>query len=90
MVRVTPMSFSPQTGYIYAQGRAHVGRARRIEDPWIADNRPGGYDRLTLPASTGILAAVDGRTGRIAWKQEFGGGRLGLSGPLTTAGNLML
>jgi quinohemoprotein ethanol dehydrogenase len=89
MVRVTPMSFSPQTGYIYAQGRAHVGRARRIEDPWIADNRPGGYDRLTLPASTGILAAVDGRTGRIAWKQEFGGGRLGLSGPLTTAGNLM-
>ena len=89
MVRVTPMSFSPQTGYIYAQGRAHVGRARRLADPWISDNRPGGYDRLTLPASTGILAAVDGRTGRIAWKHEFPGGRLGLSGPLTTAGNLM-
>jgi len=89
MVRVTPMSFSPQTGYIYAQGRAHVGRARRLADPWISDNRPGGYDRLTLPASTGILAAVDGRTGRIVWKHEFPGGRLGLSGPLTTAGNLM-
>ncbi len=89
MVRVTPMSFSPQTGYIYAQGRAHVGRARRLPDPWISDNRPGGYDRLTLPPSTGILAAVAGRTGRIAWKHEFPGGRLGLSGPLTTAGNLM-
>ena len=89
MVRVTPMSFSPKTGYIYAQGRAHVGRARRFEDPWISDNRPGGYDRLTLPASTGILAAVDGRTGLIAWKKEFPGGRLGLSGPLTTAGDLM-
>jgi len=89
MVRVTPMSFSPRTGYIYAQGRAHVGRARRFEDPWISDNRPGGYDRLTLPASTGILAAVDGRTGLIAWKKEFSGGRLGLSGPLTTAGDLM-
>ena len=37
MVRVTPMSFSPQTGYIYAQGRAHVGRARRLPDPWISD-----------------------------------------------------
>ena len=52
MVRVTPMAFSPQTGYIYAQGRGHVGRARRFEDPWISDNRPAGYNRLTLPDST--------------------------------------
>ena len=89
MVRVTPMAFSPQTGYIYAQGRGHVGRARRFEDPWISDNRPAGYNRLTLPDSTGILAAVDGRTGRVAWKKEFPGARLGLSGPLTTAGGLM-
>ena len=59
MVRVTPMSFSPQTGYIYAQGRGHVGRAKRFEDPWISDNRPGGYLRLGLPESTGVLAAVD-------------------------------
>ena len=72
-----------------AEDDLRVFGPRRISDPWIADNRPGGYDRLTLPASTGILAAVDGRTGRIAWKQEFSGGRLGLSGPLTTAGNLM-
>ena len=89
MVRVTPMSFSPQTGYIYAQGRGHVGRAKRFADPWISDNRPGGYLRLGLPESTGVLAAVDPKTNTIAWKQELPGGRLGTSGPLATAGGLV-
>ncbi len=89
MVRVTPMAFSPQTGFIYAQGRGHVGRAQRFEDPWISDNRGSGYIRLTLPESTGILAAIDTRTNTIAWKNEFRGAQLATSGPLTTAGNLM-
>jgi alcohol dehydrogenase (cytochrome c) len=89
MVRVTPMSFSPQTGYIYAQGRGHVGRAKRFEDPWISDNRPGGYLRLGLPESTGVLAAVDPRTNTVAWKQELLGGRLATSGPMSTAGGLV-
>ena len=89
MVRVTPMAFSPDTGYIYAQGRGHVGRAFRFEDPWISDNRGSGYLRLTLPESVGILAAVDGRTGRIVWKNEFRGARLATSGPLLTATGLM-
>ncbi len=89
MVRVTPMSFSPQTGYIYAQGRGHVGRAKRFEDPWISDNRPGGYLRLGLPESTGVLAAVDPQTNTVAWKQELPGGRLATSGPLATAGGLV-
>ena len=89
MVRVTPMSFSPQTGYIYAQGRGHVGRAKRFADPWISDNRPGGYLRLGLPESAGVLAAVDPRTNTVVWKQELPGGRLATSGPLTTAGGLV-
>ena len=85
-VRVTPMSFSPQTGYIYAQGRAMVGRARRFEDPWhiyLDDNE------LTLPDPVGILAAVDTRSGRVVWKHEMPASWLGTSGPLTTAGGLM-
>jgi len=89
MVRVTPMSFSPQTGYIYAQGRGHVGRAKRFEDPWISDNRPGGYLRVGLPESAGVLAAVDPRTNRVVWTQDLPGGRLATSGPLTTAGGLV-
>ena len=85
-VRVTPMSFSPQTGYIYAQGRAMVGRARRFEDPWhwhIDDNE------LTLPEAVGIIAAVDTQTSQIVWKHEVPAALLGTSGPLTTAGGLM-
>ncbi len=89
MVRVTPMSFSPQTGLIYAQGRSHVGFARRFEDPWISDNRPGGHDRLGLPESAGVLAAVDPRTNTVTWKQDLLGGRLATSGPMSTAGGLV-
>ena len=85
-VRVTPMSFSPQTGYIYAQGLATVGRARRWEDPWhwkLNDNE------LTLPEAVGIIAAVDTQTSHVVWKHEVPRALLGTSGPLTTAGGLM-
>ena len=35
-VRVTSISYSPETGYLYAQGRGGAGRARRVsEDPWF-------------------------------------------------------
>ncbi|MXY23384.1 MAG: PQQ-binding-like beta-propeller repeat protein [Acidobacteria bacterium] len=85
-VRVTPMSFSPDTGYIYAQGHAHVGRARRFEDPWLS--RPSG-GHISLPDPIGIMAAVDPRTNRVVWKQEVPTPLLGTSGPLTTAGGLM-
>jgi alcohol dehydrogenase (cytochrome c) len=85
-VRVTPMSYSPQTRYIYAQGIAMVGLARRPRDPWLSN--AGGF-QLTLPDAVGIIAAVDTRTGRVVWKQEVPTSLLGTSGPLTTAGGLM-
>ena len=86
LVRVTPMAFSPQTGYIYAQGRAHVGRARRFADPFVWNT---ARFHLTLPDAVGILAAVDTRTGRVAWKKEMPSAFLGTSGPLVTAGGLL-
>ena len=86
-VRVTPMSHSPQTGYFYAQGRGHIGRARRIsDDPWFR-GRARGYS--TLPDPVGIVGAIDSRTNRIVWKHEVELSALGTSGPLTTAGGLM-
>ena len=85
-VRVTPMSHSPQTGYIYAQGIAMVGLARRPADPWLSN--AGGF-QLTLPDSVGIIAAFDPRTGQVVWKHEVPSSLLGTSGPLTTAGGLM-
>jgi quinohemoprotein ethanol dehydrogenase len=84
--RVTPMSYSPQTGYFYAQGVGGVGRARQISnDPWFRGNA-ATVD--ILPPSIGVLAAIDSRTNKIVWKKELPP-NLGTSGPLTTAGGLM-
>ena len=86
-VRVTSMSFSPDTGYVYAQGRGHVGRARRITtDPWF---RGSARVYTQLPDPVGVVAAIDTRTNRIVWKHEVPAGVLGTSGPLTTAGGLL-
>jgi plastocyanin len=86
-VRVTPMAYSPQTGYFYAQGIGHVGRARRIsDDPWFQETGAGS---IALPPPVGIVAAIDSRTNKIVWKKEVPAALLGGSGPLTTAGGLM-
>jgi alcohol dehydrogenase (cytochrome c) len=86
-VRVTPMAFSPQTGYFYAQGSGSVGRARRIsDDPWF---RGGSTGAPGLPPGTGVVAAIDSRTNRIVWKKEVPPTALGNSGPMTTASGLM-
>lgn len=86
-VRVTPMAYSPQTGYFYAQGMGTIGRARRIsDDPWFQET---GGTSVALPPAVGIIAAVDSRTNKIVWKKEVPSTLLGGSGPLTTAGGLL-
>ena len=88
-VRVTPMSFSPQTGYFYALGSGSLMRPRRISnDPWFWGS---GGTAAALPPSVGVLAAIDSRTNKIVWKKEGPPAVLGVggSGPLTTAGGLM-
>ena len=85
-MRVTPMSYSPQTGYFYAIGNASLGWFRRAEDPDFFGL--GGGNRVPgLPAGYAVLAAIDARTDRIAWKKEFRDGRP--AGALTTAGGLL-
>jgi alcohol dehydrogenase (cytochrome c) len=86
VVRVTPMAYSPDTGYFYAQGTASVGRARRISaDPFFR----GSATTITdLPPGVNVLAAIDSRTNRIAWQRELRGS-LGTSGPLSTGGGLL-
>ncbi len=86
-VRVTAMSYSPDTGYFYAQGLGHIGRARRIsDDPWFRGSAPG-YS--TLPPAVGVFGAIDSRTNKLVWKHEVEARVLGTSAPLTTAGGLM-
>ncbi len=85
-VRVTPMSFSPQTGLVYVRGTATVDWRRRTEDPfWFrigAGFVPGmnGY---------GYFAAFDAKTSKIVWKQELPPETMGTGGSMTTAGGLV-
>jgi len=82
--RFAPMSYSPRTGLIYITGMSGGHWIRRGEDPYF----------FTLPSvpgmkSYGILAAMDARTGKIAWQKKttypiaFG------SGTTATAGDLL-
>jgi quinohemoprotein ethanol dehydrogenase len=85
-MRVVPMSYSPQTGYFYAIGNSSLQWFRRAEDPYIfilgAGKVPG------LPQGHAVMAAIDSKTNKIAWKKEFRGGRP--AGALTTAGGLLM
>ena len=86
-MRATPMAFDPQTQYFYVTGNAALQWFRRVEDPDFFSlsfsQRVPGLNKL----SYGILAAIDTRNDRIAWKKEFHGGRP--SGALATAGGLI-
>ncbi len=84
-MRQTPMAYSPQTGYIYALGNSSLQWFRRAEDPYVfilgAGRVPG------MPQGHGVMAAIDAKTAKIAWKQEFNGPRP--SGALATASGLL-
>lgn len=84
-MRVTPMAYSPQTGYFYALGNSSLQWFRRAEDPYVfilgAGRVPG------MPQGHGVMAAIDGRTSKIVWKKEFTGPRP--SGALATASGLL-
>ncbi len=86
-MRATPMAFDPQTQFFYVTGNAGLQWFRRTEDPdffsLTFNSRVPGLNKL----SYGVLAAVDSRTNKIAWKKEFHGSRP--SGALATAGGLV-
>jgi quinohemoprotein ethanol dehydrogenase len=84
-VRVTPMSYSPETGFFYAQGNSGISWRRRAEDPYYF----GPNGKVPGLKSTGIFAAIDGKTGKIAWKKELPSTQLGRGGSLATAGGLV-
>jgi glucose dehydrogenase len=86
-MRVAPMSFDPQTGYVYATGAAGLTWLRRADDPHFFSNsfnsRVPGINALNY----GVIAAIDSRTNKIVWKKEYRPGRP--SGAMTTAGGLL-
>jgi quinohemoprotein ethanol dehydrogenase len=86
-MRATPMAFDPQTQYFYVTGNAALQWFRRAEDPDFfglgGGNRVPGLSKMGY----GVLAAIDSRTDKIAWKKEFIGHRP--TGALATAGGLV-
>ena len=87
-VRYEPMSFSPQTQYIYVQGKDQLLWFRRGVDPYMHQfdvHSAMGIDKYAYS----ILAAIDTRTDKVVWRKKipttvgFGPG-----GWLTTAGGL--
>jgi quinohemoprotein ethanol dehydrogenase len=86
-MRSTPMAYDPQTHFFYATGNAALQWFRRTKDPDFFSlgfsNRVAGLSKLGY----GVLAAIDSRTNRIAWKKEFHDSRP--SGALATAGGLV-
>lgn len=86
-VRSHWMTYSPQTGYVYSYGNAALRRARRTPDPYVFSL--GGTDVPGWPESFGVLAAIDGRTGKVAWSKRTDVGTLGGGGLMTTASGLL-
>ncbi len=78
------MAFSPMTGYFYAQAVSALHWPRRSQDPYFL-NWVGVVPGLRSFAE---LAAIDSRTGKIAWHKRTPNLSPG-TGPLTTAGNLL-
>jgi glucose dehydrogenase/plastocyanin len=82
--RFAPMSYDPKSGYFVAMGSVTPWWLRRVENPYVAV--------AALPPDSkeyGVYAAIDGRTGKIAWQRRSPWGLARGSGALTTAGGLM-
>jgi quinohemoprotein ethanol dehydrogenase len=92
-VRIAPMSFSPRTGYFYAQGTDSLMQLGTADDPYVFDITGGGYRVPNFPQPTVVVAAVDSRTGKVVWKKELpsydDSGLKSNGGALSTAGGLV-
>lgn len=86
--RLVPMSFSPQTGYFYAQAKDQLLWFRRGEDPLM--HQFGVHAAYNIDKyAYSVLAAIDSRTNKVVWKKIVPlANNFGPGGWLTTAGGL--
>jgi len=85
-MRQSPMSYSPQTGLLYGAACVNPVWIRRDNTGWafIRPQRPAGQKQY------GLIAALDSRTGKLAWeKRVLYAGCDGGSGATATAGGLV-
>src|SRR5262249_37025750 len=87
------MSYSPQTGYLYvlASGGGYDWKTRRAADPFFFG--AGGGVRIPNRRrgdAVSLLAAIDGRTGAVAWTKDTPTRGPGFGGTLVTATGLLV
>ncbi len=79
-------AFSPDTGLLYVNTQSSWSLYYLTD----TDERPEGYGGRDAGLwSTSALKAIDYKTGKIKWNHEYPGRGSGMSGILTTAGNLV-
>jgi alcohol dehydrogenase (cytochrome c) len=83
-VRVSPMAYSPRTGYFYVQGLSTLAWFRRSHDPYFFP----AFGNVPGLKQFGEVAAIDRRSGKIAWKKRTPGG-YPAGGAMVTAGGLV-
>lgn len=83
--RFAPMSYSAETGYLYATACVHPKWVRRADSGWvfILPTRVAGVEQF------GLLAAIDTATNRIAWQQKVPHAICAGSGTAATAAGLV-
>jgi quinohemoprotein ethanol dehydrogenase len=84
-----PMSFNPNTGYLYVCGLSQVQLFRGGKDAeYHAGESFVGSTIAPQGAPTGTFTAIDASTNRIVWQKHFSDSCY--SGSTTTAGNVVL
>ncbi|MDQ6704636.1 MAG: PQQ-binding-like beta-propeller repeat protein, partial [Acidobacteriota bacterium] len=79
-------AFSPDTGLLYVNTQSSYSLFYLTD----TDEKPEGYGGRDAGLwSKSSLKAIDYRTGKIEWDHEYPGRGSGMSGILTTAGNLV-
>jgi alcohol dehydrogenase (cytochrome c) len=85
-MRQSPMAYSPQTGYLYAAACINPAWIRRDQTGWafVRPAKPPGMKQY------GLMAALDSRTGKLAWETRVAyAGCEGGGGATATAGGLV-
>ena len=81
-----PPSFNPNTGMLYVSAM----RSYSVYYLTDLDDKPEGWGGLDRGVYTECyLQAIDYKTGKVAWSHPWAPGTFGLSGWLSTAGNLL-
>jgi alcohol dehydrogenase (cytochrome c) len=84
-----PPSFSPQTGFFYLPVSASYAMYYLTETDPRGAMGLGGMSQAPVSTNGVYLAAIDYKTGKIAWKHQYPGFGTGGNGVLSTAGGLV-